>query len=456
MEKKGIEEKRAIDTNVIYCGDCKDILKKLPEESIDLIYLDPPFFSQKHYGAIWDIGKKDNPIKTQFSDKEWNKLKKVIKPDILKMYEHIEERWKGGKGKGIHVYIAYMRERLEQCWRVLKSTGSIYLHCDWHAGHYLKQMMDDVFDYENFRNEIVWHYKKWSTGWKQFQRNHDTIFFYSKTNSKKRTFNISYMKRAQSTLKRFGEAKIISSFDIKSGERLPAKISEENSKGVLMDDVWEIGRVPPIKQRNPTEKPEALIDRIINASSNKGDIILDPFCAGGTTLISAQKNQRRFIGIDISRTACYLAKKELKGNVKVYGSETINEIQKINPHEVANLIIVERWNGIINPKKSGDMGIDGWVEFRTIPVQVKRWEHKVGRPEIDKFKTAIERDHKTKGIIIAKDFSKDCYAEVARIKNENKIDINLVKFEDIFESHNRSQYHYHGRPIINHPAFMIL
>lgn len=128
----------------------------------------------------------------------------------------------------------------------------------------------------------------------------------------------------------------------------------------------------------------------------------------------------------------------------------------MNPHDVANLIIVERWRGIINPKKSGDMGIDGWVEFRTIPVQVKNWAHKVGRPEIDKFKTAVERDRKNKGIIVANDFSKDCYAEVARIKNENKIDIDLVKFETIFESHNRSQHHHHGREIINHPAFMIL
>lgn len=148
------KQKEEIQTNVIYCGDSKDILKKIPDESVDLIYLDPPFFSQKYYEEIWSYSGKANPVSGQFSDKEWEKLRESIDPNTLKQYEHIEERWKGGH-KGIYVYIAYMRERLEQCWRVLKPTGSIYLHCDWHAGHYLKVMMDEIFGYGNFQNEIV-------------------------------------------------------------------------------------------------------------------------------------------------------------------------------------------------------------------------------------------------------------------------------------------------------------
>ncbi len=445
--------KKEIENNVIYCGDCKDILKKLPDNCVDLIYLDPPFFSHKHYEDIWTDKEAKKLVKTEFSDEQWEKIKKSIRPDLLEMYGHIEERWKGGR-KGIYVYIAYMRERLEQCWRVLKPTGSIYLHCDWHAGHYLKVMMDEIFGYSNFRNEVIWHYRKWSAGWKQFQRNHDNILFYSKTDDENRVFNKIYMPRTASTLKRFGNAKIISGYE--GEKRLPSKTSKEDSEGVAMDDVWDIGRVPPIKQMYPTEKPEPLIERIINVSSNEGDVVLDPFCGCGTTLAVAKRLNRKFIGIDISRTAGHVIKERLGGEVKFYGGETIEDVKKMNPHDVAHLIIVDRWSGTINPKKTGDLGIDGWVEERTIPVQVKRWENKVGRPEIDKFKTAIERDQKQKGIIVAEDFSKDAYAEVARIKDKHKIDIDLVKFETIFNTHNKSHNPNHGKEYIDHPLFMIL
>ncbi|MBW2984759.1 restriction endonuclease, partial [Candidatus Woesearchaeota archaeon] len=118
--------------------------------------------------------------------------------------------------------------------------------------------------------------------------------------------------------------------------------------------------------------------------------------------------------------------------VKVIGGESDEELSKMDPHEFARLIIVEKMGGIISPRKSGDLGIDGWVEFKTIPVQVKRWKHKVGRPEVDKFYRAIDRDHKKKGMIVAYDFSKDCYAEVAAIGKEHKIKIALIKVKDVF------------------------
>jgi len=127
-----------VDTNVLYCGDCKHILRKIPDESIDLIYLDPPFFSQMEYENFWI---KDKVTTLKFSDKDWEDLRHSIDPVILKEYEEIEKRWRSGH-RGIYVFIAYIRERMEQCWRVLKPTGSVYLHCDWHAGHYLKVMMD--------------------------------------------------------------------------------------------------------------------------------------------------------------------------------------------------------------------------------------------------------------------------------------------------------------------------
>jgi len=166
-----------VATNVLYCGDCKHILTKIPDESIDLIYLDPPFFSQMEYENFWI---KDKVTTLKFSDKDWEELRHSIDPVILKEYEEIEKRWRSGH-EGIYVFIAYMRERVEQCWRVLKPTGSIYLHCDWHTGHYLKVMMDEVFGYNNFKNEIIWRSAGSTKGITKFGTIHQTLLFYVKS-----------------------------------------------------------------------------------------------------------------------------------------------------------------------------------------------------------------------------------------------------------------------------------
>jgi len=483
---KMARKKKRVDTNVIYCGDCKDILKKLPDESIDLIYLDPPFFSQKHYENFWAMGGSDAETKLAFSDKDWHKLKGSIDPNILKEYKSIEERWKGGHSKGIHVYIAYMRERLNQCERVLKKTGSIYLHCDWHAIHYLKQMMDELFGYDNFQNEIVWKrstaHSDAKQGAKHYGRIHDSILFY--TRSDEYTFNTQYTKHDEEYINNFykyiepksgrrymldnlagpgGASKGNPYYEVMgvkrywqfSQEKMKELIKKgriiqtapgnvprykrylDEMKGLPLQSIWE--DIKPIQSQSserlgyPTQKPEALLQRIIEVSSNPTDIVLDPFCGCGTTLAVAKRLGRRFIGIDISRVACDVVKKRLGGGAKVIGGESKEELSKMEPHEFARLVIVEKMGGIVSPRKSGDMGIDGWIEFKTIPVQVKRWEHKVGRPEIDKFAHAIERDRKEKGILVADDFSKDCYAEVARIEKEAKIKIELRKVDDIFK-----------------------
>ncbi len=429
--------KKRVETNVIYCGDCKEILKKIPNESVDLIYLDPPFFSQKHYEEIWVHGKGDHETKMGFSDKDWERLRGSIDPNILREYEHIEERWKGGH-KGLYVYIAYMRERLEQCERVLKNTGLIYLHCDWHAGHYLKVMMDEIFGYNKFLNHITWAYFgiKRPTA-KKFPQKDDMILSYHKGDDY--TWNVQYTPHKPEYLKRW---KVDSSGryyrdDVNKTGGDFRKIYLDDLKGEIVDAVWtDIPSVNPMakeRQGYPTQKPEALLQRIIEASSNKGDLVLDPFCGCGTTLAAAKKLGRRFIGIDISRVACDVMKKRLGEGVKVIGGENPEELAKMNPHEFARLIIVEKLGGIVNPRKSGDMGIDGWVEFKTVPVQVKRWEHKVGRREIENFKVAIERDHKQRGIMVANDFSKDCYEEVARMWKDAKIKIELRKVEEVFK-----------------------
>jgi len=409
-----------METNVIYCGDCLDVMKKFPDECIDLIYIDPPFFSQKEYENFWI---KDKASKLKFSDKQWEKLRRSVNPTILKEYEAIERRWRGGH-KGIYVYVAYMRERLEQCWRILKSTGSIYLHCDWHAGHYLKVMMDEVFGYNHFENEIIWEYGVGGVSKERWARKHDVILFYSKGN--KKTFNVDMVREAYRE-----KAKV--QYKIIGGK----KYLRKHPLGRVPHDVWDIPAITNTAKERlgyPTQKPEALLDRIIKASSNEGDIVLDPFCGCGTTIAVAKRLKRKWIGIDISRTACDVMRKRLGKGVEVIGGETEKELREMEPHEFARLLIVEKLNGTINPRKTGDLGIDGWVEFMTRPVQVKRWGHKVSRQEVDKFAHAIRRDHKKKGMIVAFDFSRDCWSEIERIRHEDKIDIELKTVREIFDN----------------------
>jgi len=403
-----------IKTGVIYCGDCKKILmKNIPDESVDLIYLDPPFFSNRHYENFW---VKDKATKMGFSDADWEQLRSSIDPTVLAEYEAIEERWKGGH-KGIYVYIAYMKERLLQCERVLKKTGSIYIHCDWHAGHYLKVMMDEVFGYDNFQNEIIWHYRGRGMQKNRFQRKHDTILFYSK-NSNKVIFNEKEVKvpldpnHTSRYNKIDDDGKRYALIKKRDGDHTRVYFKKE---GIVMDDVWEL----PFIHGNeaigyPTQKPEVLLERIIKASSRKGDIVLDPFCGCGTALAVAQRLGRRFIGVDLSRTGCDVTRTRLGGSARVVGGETLDELKSMEPHDFARLIIQEKMGGTVNPRKSGDMGIDGWTEFKTVSVQVKRWGHNVGRPEVDKFRTAVIRDGRKKGIIVAFGFSRDAQAEAVR------------------------------------------
>ena len=201
-----------------------------------------------------------------------------------------------------------MAQRLLEMRRLLKPSGSIYLHCDPTESHYLKILMDIVFGKDAFLNEIIWHYRKWSSGKYAFQNNHDILLFYG--TEKGRTFNQLYMERAPSTLKRFGTGKIVSGYG-KDGRRLPSEIEGE-SKGARQDDVWPIARVAPIKRIYITQKPLALLERIIQASSNPGDMVLDPFCGCATTCVASEKLGRKWVGIDLSEKASELVQRRLQ------------------------------------------------------------------------------------------------------------------------------------------------
>ena len=252
--------------NKTYQGDCLDILPKLKSESVDLVYLDPPFNSKKDYGEF-------------------------------------DDRWKSSEE-----FIEFLRVRLIELKRVLKPTGSIYLHCDPTESHYIKVMMDKVFGRNNFKNEIVWCYKGAETSKNQLPKKHDILLFYTK--SKNYTFNIQYENHSEAQLKRYNIVK-------KDGTRwanMKGKI-RPLGPGKRINDVWPIDFLSNNSKERvgyPTQKPLKLLERIIKASSNKDDVVMDPFMGSGTTLVAAASLERKFIGIDINKNAIKIAKERLK------------------------------------------------------------------------------------------------------------------------------------------------
>jgi hypothetical protein len=212
-----------------------------------------------------------------------------------------------------------------------------------------------------------------------------------------------------------------------------------NPKGKHPDDVWEISIVAPSAKERlgyPTQKPEALMERIILASSNKGDIVLDPFAGCGTTMVAAQRLGRQWIGIDVSPTAVGLMKRRMEKvgatDVKLIGMPvTEAQLRNLKPFEFQNWVI-QRMNGTHSPRKSGDMGIDGFSFMLHEPIQVKQ-SSGIGRNVVDNFETAVKRGGKTKGYIVAFSFGRGAYEEAARVKGADGLTIELLRVADLLE-----------------------
>ena len=310
---------------MIYQDDCLNVLKLMPDTSIDMIYLDPPFYTQKKQALLDSIGKK-----YEFSD----------------VWDSRQE------------YLEYMRVRLLEMRRVLKDTGNIFLHCDTSAGHYLRILLDEVFGESNFRSEIIWSYKRWSNSKRGLLPNHQTIYYYSK--SKRYKFNTLYGAYSPTTnidqilqeRKRNVAGKAVYKRDEK-GDVVAAK----EKKGVPLSDVWYIPFLnPKAKERTgyPTQKPIELLEKIIAISTDKGDTVLYPFCGSGTTLVSAKLQGRKFIGIDINSEAVSLTKERLespsktssilmKVGVDAYKTKTEDELSILGQFDCD---IVQRNKGI--------------------------------------------------------------------------------------------------------------
>jgi len=272
----------------VLLGDCLELLKDFENNSIDLIYLDPPFFTNT-----------TQKLKTRDGSKEFS-------------YKDI---WKSNEA-----YAEFIYYRLVELKRVLKETGSIFVHCDRNSTHIIKTLLDDIFGLEQFQSEIIWYYKRWSNAKKGLLPSHQTIYFYSKTQNFK--FKTLYTDYSQATnidqilQKRARD---------KNGKTVYARDENGNTingdikKGVPLNDVWEIPYLnPKAKERvgYPTQKPILLLERIIEIASDEGDTVLDPFCGSGTTLVAGKLKKRKVIGLDISQDAVDLTKSRLDNPVK--------------------------------------------------------------------------------------------------------------------------------------------
>ena len=361
-----------METNKIYHGNCVEKLKEIEANKVDLIYFDPPFFTQRKHS----LTNKDNSKTYEFDDK----------------YNSIEE------------YLELVENVLLESKRVLKNTGSVFLHCDKTASHNIRVVMDKIFGRENFQSEIIWSYKRWSNAKKGLLNSHQVIFFYSKTQDFK--FNTLYTDYSATT----NLDQILQDRERNENGKSVYKKDEDGNvilgkekKGVPLSDVWEIPYLnPKAKERTgyPTQKPVLLLNQILNIVTDEGDLVVDPFCGSGTTCVSAKSLKRQFIGIDISKDAVELANSRLEEMV-ISESNLLNkgtsEYQEKTEKELA---ILQNINAFPVQRNSG---IDGFLKdhFEGMPVPVKiQGEYETIEDAIEKLeKASLGRDYKMKILI---------------------------------------------------------
>ena len=301
----------SVKPNTLFTGDNLYILAGMDSESVDLIYLDPPFNSKRLYKA--PIGSK--AAGAAFKDMwSWDDVDQARLESLLEEYPslfYLVSFTGLAHSKGMAAYLLYMAQRLVEMKRVLKPTGSVYLHCDPTASHYLKPLMDMIFGKNKFRNEIVWCYTGPSGGKRNFPAKHDVIFRYTKTDDW--VFNPDDVRVPYKSLStQHGEGGATGGI---GGKLTKDTVPAYKSKGKIPEDWWDemspVGRIKNERTGYPTQKPLALLDRIIKASSKEGDVVFDPFCGCATTCVSAQNLRRKWIGIDISEVAATLVAERL-------------------------------------------------------------------------------------------------------------------------------------------------
>ena len=383
----------------VLLGDCLELLKEFENNSIDLIYLDPPFFTNT-------IQK----LKTRDGSKEFS-------------YKDI---WKSNEE-----YAEFLYDRLIELKRVLKDTGSIFVHCDKNSTHIVKALLDDIFGLEQFQSEIIWYYKRWSNSKKGLLPSHQTIYFYSKTsNFKFKTLYNNYSETTNVDQILQKRAKDNNGKTIYARDENGDTINSDIKRGVPLNDVWEIPYLnPKAKERvgYPTQKPILLLERIIEIASDEGDIVLDPFCGSGTTLVAGKLKKRKVIGIDISEDAIALTNSRLNNPIKsesnllLKGKEAYNNVD----------ILVEKFlHDIEYVPVQRNSGIDAILKetYQNSPILVRiQKENETIEEAIKQLSRATKVKQSKKAFLIRTNDIKSLF-EVDNIDNEIEI-INSISYE---------------------------
>ncbi len=398
----------ALKPDTLYSGDCFDVMQQWDDGCVDLIYLDPPFNSGANYNIIFGKDKKGRELDeraqfTAFGD-TWNYTNKADEriAAILDDPRHLAHNAIDGlkliiPESPMLAYLSYMADRVAEMHRLLKDTGSLYLHCDPTASHYLKIILDDIFGGNNFRNEIVWCYTGPSAAKKNFPAKSDTILRYTKSDEwifNENDIRVPYKKLTY----QHKDAK-----DTGIGGKLtPEKVAQYKAKGKIPENWWSdispVGRIKTERLGYPTQKPLALLERIVKASSNEGDLVLDPFCGCGTTAHAAQNLRRKFLGIDISIYAldkiCRIRLKDTR-NLKIMGlPTTFAAAAEMDPFLFEQWAVTLMQGFMPNNKQTGDGGVDGRAVLHIKPEGEKGWvfaQVKQGKPSADSQRALVSQ-----------------------------------------------------------------
>lgn len=480
--------------NQLYYGDNLEILRDhFADESVDLIYIDPPFNSKRDYNIIYDgASAQAEAFKDTWSLQSWQDERELIYNVEPQRYSRLHnfidalQVLKINSDPALFGYLVNMGIRIVELYRVLKPTGSFYLHCDPTASHYLKILLDDVFGKNNFRNEIIWSYGGWvHQKMNRFPRKHDSILFFTKSDNYK-FYPLAipwerdeYLKlRRQAVHKDEDGREYI--FDKRGAAGQKRYLDVALLEGRSVSSVWNIRPLTSSARERlgyPTQKPEALLKNIIQASSNEGDLVLDAFCGCGTTVNVAQKLNRRWIGIDITYLAIDLvkqrlldqfyrderglnetrAKEEFEKDVTIFGiPKDIEGARHLATKTRGDRVRkeFEKWavfsvGGVYSEIKGADSGIDGYFYLEILDeqgkyklvkglIQVK--SGRVGVKEIRDFAHVLERENSPAGIFVTlENPTGPMFQEIARLpKWQSALGrsfdrITIVTVQDIFD-----------------------
>lgn len=425
----------SLQPNRVVWGDNLHVLRQLPGESVDLIYIDPPFFSGRNYNVI-------------FGDQ-----------NELRSFSDI---WEGG----MPGYLIWLNARLYEMRRVLKKTGSIYVHCDHHASHYIKAEMDKIFGHDNFVNEVVWCYEDvGGRATNYFKRKHDVLFYYQRSGA--RPFNIMRKGLSESTIKRyapyFDENGQISYRRLKQTnpgvfkklKGIPKDLDTiwlDMKEGAPLTDWW--ADISTIKRGfdesigYPTQKPEKLLERVIRASTNAGDVVADFFCGGGTTPAVAQRLGRRWIACDQSRVAVAITADRLTRQVEEQSGRLfpvpdftvehwgVYEARRLAdaPPPQFRAFVLSAFGALLDERQDG---IHGYKS--AVPVWVGESHQRKGvtAADVQAFANAIRKtirytqDNLRDGVMLAWAFRPDAIEAAERLRQLEQTDLNFIRMDMI-------------------------